>query len=178
MPIEQQKTINYGGKHSGKILGGMYFRANDASTDVGAGNTFVRLGAGGAVGLVPFTLYQTNQYFVIVGTTVETQTLQMQMGVLSNLYFDWELCIKSTGPAARIDYAFRVRKIVASTGLTETITSSQINGFGTAKGVSIGNQILISLAINDQLYIEVSNIDIAQPTRDIIITSARMVVSE
>lgn len=178
MPIEQQKTINYGGKHSGKILGGMYFIENEAVTDVGAGNTFVRIGAGGAMGLVPFTLYQTNQYFEIVGTTVQTQTLRMKMGVPAELYLDWQVCVTNTGVEGQINLAFRIRKIIALTSSTETVSSSQITGRTTPNGTGIGDKILISLAINDQLYIELSNIDGTQPTRDIVVTSARLIVSE
>lgn len=165
--IEQQKTINSGGKQTGKIFGGMFFNGNTTQATTVVQNTWTRIGAGNAsaplfalVPIQPISAPSTsgvNDYFSLnTGTTAATQALWYRYGKRAVLTLSYSLTVINTvAMAAGVDASVRVSSI-SSDGVTTTNYTQSVKAFRAAATLTaVSHSIPIVAPTGDAFYLEV-----------------------
>lgn len=174
-----QKTINYGGKQTGKIVGGMYFVNNTTETNLSSA-TFVNIGTGFA-GHLPFELtipYSSGNdyYFDITGGVVTaSQKLRYFKGKNgTQLTMKWSLTVESVdaGPGFTNNEIFlRISKTdvdSVTTVISDSVSNCSTNQFGMRiSGVSI-----VSVNVGDSFFIQLeqlAGLNVLVPSAELIL---------
>lgn len=149
------KSIN----QSQTSIGGMYFENNNIPLNLNDGLDYVNI-----VGnYLPLTI---NSCFLIVNNSL---TLLRSKFTKMNLLWEFESTSKEI-----LNIAFRIKRL-DSKGKCEIIDSTRINSSSNSRTFG---QTIISVNSNDKYYMQIRNIDLLQPTSNILITSAELVLTE
>lgn len=150
-----QKSIN----QTQVLIGGMYFENNTVPLSLNDGLDYVNI-----IGnYLPLTI---NSCFLIVNNSL---TLLRSKFTKMNLLWEFTSESKET-----LNISFRVKRL-DSKGKCEVIDSTRIN---SSSNIRTFGQTIINVNSNDKYYMQICNIDLSQPTSNILITSAELVLTE
>lgn len=150
-----QKSIN----QTQVLIGGMYFENNTVPLSLNDGLDYVNI-----IGnYSPLTI---NSCFLIVNNSL---TLLRSKFTKMNLLWEFTSESKET-----LNISFRVKRL-DSKGKCEVIDSTRIN---SSSNIRTFGQTIINVNSNDKYYMQIRNIDLSQPTSNILITSAELVLTE
>jgi hypothetical protein len=150
-----QKSIN----QTQVLIGGMYFENNTVPLSLNDGLDYVNI-----IGnYLPLTI---NSCFLIVNNSL---TLLRSKFTKMNLLWEFTSESKET-----LNISFRVKRL-DSKGKCEVIDSTRIN---SSSNIRTFGQTIINVNSNDKYYMQIRNIDLSQPTSNILITSAELVLTE
>lgn len=150
-----QKSIN----QTQVLIGGMYFENNTIPLSLNDGLDYVNITGN----YLPLTI---NSCFLIVNNSL---TLLRSKFTKMNLLWEFTSESKET-----LNISFRVKRL-DSKGKCEVIDSTRIN---SSSNIRTFGQTIINVNSNDKYYMQIRNIDLSQPTSNILITSAELVLTE
>ena len=150
-----QKSIN----QTQVLIGGMYFENNTIPLSLNDGLDYVNITGN----YLPLTI---NSCFLIVNNSL---TLLRSKFTKMNLLWEFTSESKET-----LNISFRVKRL-DSKGKCEVINSTRIN---SSSNIRTFGQTIINVNSNDKYYMQIRNIDLSQPTSNILITSAELVLTE
>ena len=150
-----QKSIN----QTQVLIGGMYFENNTVPLSLNDGLDYVNITGN----YLPLTI---NSCFLIVNNSL---TLLRSKFTKMNLLWEFTSESKET-----LNISFRVKRL-DSKGKCEVIDSTRIN---SSSNIRTFGQTIINVNSNDKYYMQIRNIDLSQPTSNILITSAELVLTE
>ena len=150
------KSIN----QSQTLIGGMYFENNTTPLNLNDGLDYVNI-----VGnFLPLTI---NSCFL----TVNNSLTLLRTNKFTKMNLLWEFTSESS---SILDIAFRIKRMNFK-GECEFIESTKVNGSSNSRTFG---QTIISVNSNDKYYMQIRNIDSSNPTSNILITSAELVLTE
>ena len=150
-----QKSIN----QTQVLIGGMYFENNTIPLSVNDMLDYENI----TVNYLPLTM---NCCFLIINNSL---TLLRSKFTKMNLLWEFTSESKET-----LNISFRVKRL-DSKGKCEVIDSTRIN---SSSNIRTFGQTIINVNSNDKYYMQIRNIDLSQPTSNILITSAELVLTE
>lgn len=150
------KSIN----QSQTSIGGMYFENNNVPLNLNDGLDYVNITGN----FLPLTI---NSCFLTVNNSLTL--LRTNKFTKMNLLWEFESTSKEI-----LNIAFRIKRL-DSKGKCEIIDSTRINSSSNSRTFG---QTIISVNSNDKYYMQIRNIDLLQPTSNILITSAELVLTE
>lgn len=188
MRTNQQKSLNLGGKQTGKISGGMYFAENTLTTDVDGGGEWVRIGYNQPThprfALMP--IYPTtnpsnviNDYFSINNAVTASQQLNYSGKRLSGI-LTYSLDARNpTAPAPTDGILFGVRISTISSGGFASIVDQSVRNFSIfAQASTITHTFPIVASSGSSFYIEINNQDALSGTLDVVVINASLSIYE
>lgn len=176
-----QKTINYGGKQTGKIIGGMYFVENTEETDLSTG-VFMSIGSGFAAHVpfqltIPYTVGDDFYFDIIGGNITATQKLRYFKGKnTTTLTLKWSITLESVEQFVGFEDEIVNLKVLktninsVTTTISDTLCTISSSEFGIrSNGISI-----VDLYVGDSFFIQIEQPD----GINVIVSSAEIIFVE